>query len=90
MSMEMTKSGIMAEMVDDTLDMALDEDDDEMEQEAEQEVENVLWEITEGKLGQAGKVANNLPAQPAVQENAAEEEAEHRRMQAQLNELLGS
>lgn len=90
MSMEMTKSGLMAEMVDDTLDMALDEDDEEMEEEAEQEVENVLWEITEGKLGQAGKVANNLPAQPAAQENAEEEEAEHRRMQQQLNELLGS
>ena len=50
----------------------------------------MLWEITEGKLGQAGKVANNLPAQPAAQENAEEEEAEHRRMQQQLNELLGS
>jgi len=89
MSMEMTRSGLMAEMVDDTMEMALDDEDEEMEEEAAEEVDNILFEITDGKLGQAGKVANNLPA-PAEKENAEEEAEEHRRMQAQLNELLGS
>ena len=50
----------MSEMVDDSLE-ALDEDNDELEEEAEQEVEGVLFEITDGKLGQAGKVGGKLP-----------------------------
>ena len=47
-------------MMDETLD-GLDEDQEELEAEAEGEVDKVLWEITEGKLGQAGKVSEKLP-----------------------------
>ena len=53
----------MSEMVDDSLD-ALDEDNEELEEEADQEVEGVLFEITDGKLGQAGKVGGKLPVRP--------------------------
>lgn len=53
----------MSEMVDDTME-ALDEDNEELEEEAEAEVEGVLFEITDGKLGQAGKVGGKLPVRP--------------------------
>lgn len=43
----------MEEMLDDTLE-GLDEDP-ELEEEAEAEVDQVLFEITDGKLGVAGK-----------------------------------
>ena len=36
-------------------------DDDEIEEEADAEVEKVLFELTDGKLGQAGKVGGELP-----------------------------
>ncbi|KAF9534275.1 Snf7-domain-containing protein [Crepidotus variabilis] len=59
MSMEMTKAGIMEEMIEDTLDM---DEDDELEDEADAEVENVLFELTEGKLGEATTVHHELPS----------------------------
>jgi hypothetical protein len=46
-------------MVDDTLDNL--EDEGELDAEADEEVEKVLFEITDGKLGQAGKVGTDLP-----------------------------
>jgi hypothetical protein len=49
----------MEEMLDDTLE-GLDEDE-ELEEEADEEVEKVLFELTDGKLGQAGKVGGELP-----------------------------
>lgn len=49
----------MEEMMDDTLDMI--DDDEELEEEADAEVEAVLWNITEGKLGKAGAVGQDLP-----------------------------
>ncbi|PAV20823.1 mitochondrial NAD-dependent isocitrate dehydrogenase subunit 2 precursor [Pyrrhoderma noxium] len=60
MSMEMTKAGIMEEMLDDVMDM---EDDEELEEEADAEVEKVLYEITDGKLGAIGSVNSELPAE---------------------------
>ncbi len=43
-------------MISDTLDM----NDDEIEEAADQEVEKVLFELTDGLLGQAGKVGSEL------------------------------
>ncbi|KAG8902429.1 Vacuolar protein-sorting-associated protein 24 [Tulasnella sp. 403] len=87
MSMEMTKAGIMEEMLEDTLDMV--DDDEELEEEADAEVEAVLYGITEGKLGKAGKVGQDLPdAQEAEQEE--ETEAAMARMQEQLHGILNS
>ena len=51
----------MEEMIDDTLAM---EDDEELEEEADAEVDKVLYDLTEGKLGQAGTVKEDLPVRP--------------------------
>jgi len=78
MSMEMTKAGVMEEMLEDTLQM---DDDEELEAEADEEVEKVLFELTDGKLGQAGKVDDRLPALETGTEEA--ERVEHFRQQLQ-------
>lgn len=36
-------------------------DDEELEEEADEEVDKVLFELTDGKLGQAGRVGGELP-----------------------------
>ncbi|XP_055344359.1 charged multivesicular body protein 3-like isoform X2 [Paramacrobiotus metropolitanus] len=60
MAREMTKAGIIEEMMEDAMDV-LDEDD--IETAADAEVEKVLWELTEGKLGEAPRaVDDSLPA----------------------------
>ncbi|KAI1795218.1 vacuolar sorting protein Vps24 [Ganoderma leucocontextum] len=84
MSMEMTKAGIMEEMLEDTLQM---EDDEELEEEADAEIDKVLYDLTEGKLGQAGMVRDELP----VLQNQVEDEETERAMEQyrqQLNGLL--
>lgn len=50
--------------MDDTLE-GLD-DDEELEEEADEEVEKVLFQLTDGKLGQAGKVGGELPVSRLV------------------------
>lgn len=52
------QAGIMEEMMEDTLDM---EEDDELEEEADAEVDKVLFELTNGKLGEAGAAGTELP-----------------------------
>ena len=52
------QAGILEEMLEDTLEM--DEDED-LEEEADAEVDKVLFEITNGKLGEAGSVGVDLP-----------------------------
>ncbi|KAB0790132.1 hypothetical protein PPYR_07892 [Photinus pyralis] len=52
LSKEMMKAGIIEEMIDETMD-AMEEDSQEMEEAAQTEVDKVLWELTEGKLGEA-------------------------------------
>lgn len=49
----------MEDMMEDTLQMQ--DDDEELEEEADAEVDAVLWNITEGKLGKAGAVGQDLP-----------------------------
>ena len=44
----------MVEMMEETLDSF--GEDDELEEEADAEVDKVLFELTDGKLGQAGRV----------------------------------
>ncbi|KAL1731058.1 Snf7 family [Schizophyllum commune] len=82
MSMEMTKAGIMEEMMNDVMDM---EEDEELEEEADEEVDKVLFDITNGKLGQAGAVGTELPAAESKEE---EEEAELEKYRQQLSGLL--
>lgn len=52
----------MSEMVDETMDM-LDDDVEELDDEAEAEVDKVLFEITNGKMGDMSKVGT-LPVRP--------------------------
>jgi len=48
----------MEEMLDDTMNL---EEDEEVEEEADEEVDKVLFELTNGKLGQAGTVDTQPP-----------------------------
>lgn len=53
MSKEMMKAGIIEEMIEETMDEIIDDDVEEMEEKAQGEVDKILWELTEGKLGEA-------------------------------------
>ncbi|ORY92752.1 Snf7 family [Leucosporidium creatinivorum] len=77
MSEEMMKAGIMSEMLDDTME-GLDEDEDELEDEAQEEVDKVLWQITDGKLGQTNGKVGALPQKtgPTPEELQKDEEME--------------
>ncbi|KAK9476646.1 Snf7-domain-containing protein [Lipomyces japonicus] len=77
LSMELIKAGVIDEMVSDTLDN-LDEEDAVEDAEADAEVDAILTEITGGKLGQVGKVPDNIPQ---------EEEAEEEEDQAGLEDM---
>ncbi|KAJ6515834.1 vacuolar sorting protein Vps24 [Mycena sanguinolenta] len=82
MSMEMTKAGIMEEMVGDMLDL---DEDEELEEEADAEVDKVLAELTDGKLGLAGSAGTDLPSR---QEEEEETERTMEQYRQQLNGLL--
>ncbi|KAI9270595.1 Snf7-domain-containing protein [Phascolomyces articulosus] len=88
MSMEMTKAGIMDEMIEDTMEMM---DDDDLEEAADEEVNNVLYQITDGMLGEAGSVGPALDKKPEVQieEDEEEEGPELDMMQKRLQALKG-
>lgn len=90
----------MEEMMDDTLE-GLD-DDEELEEEADEEVEKVLFQLTDGKLGQAGKVGGELPVSRLVHyiwvnmggsrigqtmEDAEEEDEQDREMERMRQQL---
>lgn len=73
LSKEMTKAGIMQEMVEDVMS-PLGEDSEELEQAADSEVDRILWEVTAGALGRApAAVTDSLPA--AESEQAAAKQA---------------
>lgn len=87
MSKEMMKAGIIEEMLDET--MSDIEDTEEMEEAAQTEVDKVLWELTEGKLGEApappiGDTSEARPATPQVEEESEEDLEE---MQSRLAAL---
>ena len=90
------QSGIMEEMMEETLDAV---DDEGIEEEADAEVDKVLFELTDGKLGQAGKVGAELPVRSnplcgswltRQKEEEEESEAEIQRMQREMQDLLTS
>ncbi len=83
MSMEMTKAGILEEMIDETMESI--EDVEEIEEEAQSEIDKVLWEITAGKLGEAPSVPESSMQQPAAAE--PEEEDDMTEMQSRLEAL---
>jgi len=57
LSKEMTKAGIIEEMMEDTMAMS---DDEEMDDIAEAEVEKILFEVTKGQLGEGAAISTPL------------------------------
>ena len=84
--------------MEETLDSV---DDEELEEEADAEVDKVLFELTDGKLGQAGKVGGELPvrnlphmldagAYAQAQPEEEESEEELQKMRREMADLLSS
>nr|XP_033808035.1 charged multivesicular body protein 3 isoform X8 [Geotrypetes seraphini] len=75
LSKEMTKAGIIEEMLEDTFESM--DDQEEMEEEAEMEIDKILFDITAGALGKApSKVTDALPEPELEGAMAASEEEE--------------
>lgn len=92
MSKEMMKAGIIEEMMEETFDSM--EDTDEMEEAAQAEVDKVLWELTEGKLGEAplppdASIKDPVASTSKVADKEEEEEDEEdlKEMQTRLEAL---
>lgn len=92
MSKEMMKAGIIEEMMEDTFESM--EDTEEMEEAAAAEVDKVLWELTEGKLGEAPLPPDASVRDPvastskvAVKEDEEEDEEDLKEMQNRLEAL---
>ena len=87
-------------------DMLGTEEDEEIEQEADAEVDKILFDLTDGKLGQAGTVGTGLPVRslsfqfvlrlypyPQSAQGQLEDEETERAMEQyrqQLNGILSS
>jgi charged multivesicular body protein 3 len=70
LSKEMTKAGIITEMIEETMESI---EPEELEEQAAKEVDKVLWEVTEGQLGEAPE---------AITDNFTNAEEERFRQQA--------
>ncbi|KAG0204996.1 Vacuolar protein-sorting-associated protein 24 [Mortierella sp. GBA30] len=79
MSKEMMKAGIIDEMLQDTMEAM---DDDEIEEEAEEEVNKVLFQITDGLLGEAPLAAGTLPTEAEEEEEEPALDDMQRRLEA--------
>lgn len=85
LQMEMTKAGIMDEMMTDALDM---EDLDDMEDEADEEVNKVLGELTGEQFDAAGQVPTTpLSSAGQVAIDDEEDEADLNAMRSRLAAL---
>ncbi|KAJ3316008.1 Charged multivesicular body protein 3 [Boothiomyces sp. JEL0838] len=78
MSKEMMKAGIIEEMINDTLE----EQDEDIEEEAQEEVDKVLFELTDGLLGEGGIVGQDLPATQVKEDSNKEMEARLKALQS--------
>ncbi len=80
LSQELVKSGIMNEMVGDTVDM-LDENEDEFEdEEVDEEVNKIVSEFTKDKFNKVENAPDSkleVPIQPVEEEEPVEEDDEH-------------
>ena len=92
MSKEMMKAGIIEEMMEDTFESM--EDTDEMEEAAQNEVDKVIWELTEGKLGEAplppeASIRDPVPSSSKAEKEEDEEEdvEDLKEMQSRLEAL---
>uniref|UniRef100_A0A1B0FFU9 Vacuolar sorting protein VPS24 n=1 Tax=Glossina morsitans morsitans TaxID=37546 RepID=A0A1B0FFU9_GLOMM len=90
MSKEMMKAGIIEEMLEETMDSL--EETEEMEAEAQKEIDNVLFEITDGKLGEAPVPPEDLAAggeksTAEVEDAEDDDEEDLQEMQSRLASL---
>ncbi|KAL0811458.1 hypothetical protein ABMA28_009858 [Loxostege sticticalis] len=87
LSKEMMRAGIIEEMLDDT--MSSMEDEEEVEEAAQAELDKVLWELTQGKLGEAPAPPTAVGAPSTSKEVEAPEpdESELDEMQSRLEAL---
>jgi charged multivesicular body protein 3 len=85
MSKEMTKAGILEEMIEETMESL--EDSEEIEEEAKGEVDKVLWELTDGKLGEAPSVPISTPSNPVASTVAEDDEEDLDEMRTRLEAL---
>ena len=69
MSREMTKIGIMDEMIEETMESM---EPEELEEQAEEEVDRILWEVTAGELGRAPSAVKDSigGVEPVTSKNA--------------------
>lgn len=80
MSREMTKAGILEEMIEETMESL--EDSEDILEEAQAEVDKVLWEITDGKLGEAPSVPTASLSEVAPLQTEEDEEQLRDRLEA--------
>ncbi|KJE89836.1 hypothetical protein CAOG_08492 [Capsaspora owczarzaki ATCC 30864] len=73
LSREMMKAGLIEEMVNDAIDI---DDSEELEDQASSEVNKILFELTDGLLGQAGHAKDDLPSSSRAAAAEAEDEDE--------------
>lgn len=92
MSKEMMRAGIIEEMLEETMESV--EDVEELEEEAQTEVDKVLWELTEGKLGEAPlppsasiSAGESRETEVAAAEAGDDEEEDLTEMQSRLQAL---
>lgn len=86
MSQEMTKAGILEEMIEETMESI--EDSDEIEEEAQKEIDKVLFELTDGALGEAPDIPLTNPnAKVAAKQSEEDEEEDMTEMQSRLEAL---
>ncbi|CAO1430031.1 unnamed protein product [Diamesa serratosioi] len=86
MSQEMTKAGILEEMIEETMESI--EDSDEIEEEAQKEIDKVLFELTDGALGEAPDIPLTNPnAKVVTKQSEEEEEEDMSEMQSRLEAL---
>jgi len=90
LSKEMTKAGILEEMMEDNFESL--EDTEEIEAEAEEEINAILWEVTAGQIGKAPPAASHaLPGvstpTPVAVSDEEEDTEELEKMQSRLEAL---
>lgn len=85
MSREMTKAGIIEEMLEDTFESM--DDQEELEDAAQEEVDKILFEVTSGVLGEAGPVAAGGLEPTKSTAEAVSDDEEIDEMQSRLEAL---
>ncbi|MFH4979197.1 hypothetical protein AB6A40_005906 [Gnathostoma spinigerum] len=82
LSKEMTKTGIMEELIEETMDAM---EPEELEEQAQEEVDRILYEITAGELGRAPAAVSDTLIRPEVEASiAAQAEALYNEAEGRL------